>query len=221
MIFFEKSQPAPESLAVEKLKKSGSYRTKEVVERVSADFRDKCYICEYKKPTSINVEHFVPHKGNRDLMFDWNNLFYACVHCNNTKSGGYDTILNCTDPADEVEENIDYAINEFPKFEVVVTAKKNDERTVATAKLINAVYMGTTYVKRKESGYIRESIAKDFLEFRNLILQYRDKSLSVDEIQNAKESIYEHLNSASAFTAFKRGYIKHNAGLFQLFGAGL
>jgi uncharacterized protein (TIGR02646 family) len=219
MIFFERSQPAPDSLALEKQKKSGTYRTDEVIERVSVDFKDKCYICEYKKPISINVEHFVPHKGNRDLMFDWNNLFLSCAHCNNTKLDDYDTILNCTNPEDEVESRIDYAIKEWPEFEVVITAKTNDDRTALTVKLINAVYMGTTPEKRKESGYIRDTIAKEFLEFRKSLLQYRDESLPVDERQKAKEAICEHLNSASAFTAFKRAYVKRNAELSRLFGA--
>ncbi len=76
MVYFEKSQPAPPSLLLEKNKNSGTYRTAEVIARLDKDFYSKCYICGQKNPTTINVEHFMPHRGDRDLMFDWNNLFY-------------------------------------------------------------------------------------------------------------------------------------------------
>ncbi|MCP5046806.1 MAG: HNH endonuclease, partial [bacterium] len=69
-----------------------------VLERVKRDFKNKCYICEYKEPPSINIEHFLPHRGDKDLKFDWDNLFWSCAHCNNTKGDKFDNILNCTNP---------------------------------------------------------------------------------------------------------------------------
>jgi 5-methylcytosine-specific restriction endonuclease McrA len=79
-----------------------------VLNRIQTDFRNKCYLCEFKAPTNINTEHFFPHKGNVDLKFDWNNLFYCCGHCNNTKGDRpeFDEILNCTIEADEIESKI-------------------------------------------------------------------------------------------------------------------
>jgi uncharacterized protein (TIGR02646 family) len=106
LLFFEKSQPAPECLAQEKGKKSGDYKCGDVLQRLQADFKNKCYICEIQAPTVINVEHFRPHKGDRDLMFDWNNLFWACGHCNNTKLAKYGDILDCTNFGDRVEEKL-------------------------------------------------------------------------------------------------------------------
>ena len=64
MIFFQKSQPAPASLAEERKKASGKYNLQDVLDRNSADFHSKCYICEFKNPTSINTEHFLAHRGN-------------------------------------------------------------------------------------------------------------------------------------------------------------
>ena len=85
MINIVKSQPSPECLSIEAQKKNGDYKCGEVLSRIKNDFYNKCYICETQAPTTINVEHFRPHKGNVSLKFDWNNLFYACGHCNNTK----------------------------------------------------------------------------------------------------------------------------------------
>ena len=59
MLYFKKSQPAPKCLAIEKKKSNGDYKCGTVLARLKDDFRNKCYICEYSKPPSINVEHFV------------------------------------------------------------------------------------------------------------------------------------------------------------------
>jgi len=44
MVYLEKSQPAPESLAKEKIKKSGKYDGDDVLQRLYADFKNKCYV---------------------------------------------------------------------------------------------------------------------------------------------------------------------------------
>jgi hypothetical protein len=217
MIYFEKSQPAPESLAVEKQKQSGTWRAQDVIDRVSADFRHKCYICESQKPNTINIEHFIPHQGNRDLMFDWNNLFYACGHCNGIKLAKYDNILNCTKVEDDVEGKIGYRIKEFPKFEVAVTAVENDTRSTQTAALLNAVFAGTNAEKRQEAAYIRERLQRELLTFRDLILQYKKNTND----SATKKGIKAHLDSSSAFTAFKRAIIKSDPELLVEFGEAL
>lgn len=78
MVYLEKSQPAPDCLETEKAKAYGDYKCKNVLERIKTDFKNKCYLCEYKEPVAINVEHFRPHEGDKDLKFDWNNLFWSC-----------------------------------------------------------------------------------------------------------------------------------------------
>jgi uncharacterized protein (TIGR02646 family) len=96
MIFIKKSEPNSSILEIlesEKTKTNGNYRQEEILNKLKEDFKDKCYICEYKKPTTLNVEHFVPHRGNIDLKFSWDNLFLSCSHCNNIKSDIYDEIL--------------------------------------------------------------------------------------------------------------------------------
>lgn len=45
-----------------------------------------------------------PHHGDSDLMYDWNNFFLSCAHCNNTKLGKYEPIIDCT------KENVEKAI---------------------------------------------------------------------------------------------------------------
>ena len=42
----------------------------------------KDIIIPLKNRMKIEVEHLRAHRGtDRDLMFDWNNLFLCCPHC--------------------------------------------------------------------------------------------------------------------------------------------
>lgn len=114
MINFIKGAPPQEvvkKLAEEKSKANGIYNIPEVVNALKEEFHDKCYICEQKNIKNINIEHFKPHKGsNKELMFDWNNLYYACGHCNNLKLSKYDNILDPGNSEEDVEESIHYGM---------------------------------------------------------------------------------------------------------------
>ena len=66
MVYFQKSQPAPNI--------SRNYNIPEVLQSLKQDFKNKCYICEQKEATNINIEHFVAHQGDDSLKYDWNNL---------------------------------------------------------------------------------------------------------------------------------------------------
>jgi len=54
---------------------SGKYNTDEVLEALKSIFGTKCYLCEYKDVRDYNVEHLKPHRKDKDLKFDWDNLF--------------------------------------------------------------------------------------------------------------------------------------------------
>lgn len=73
MIKCERTYPAPESLA-----KRQAYNEADVISRLKEIFNDKCYICGLKGLQDGVVEHLVSHKGNDDLKYDWDNLFWSC-----------------------------------------------------------------------------------------------------------------------------------------------
>jgi uncharacterized protein (TIGR02646 family) len=217
MVYFEKSQPAPSSLEKEKKKKKGDYSTPEVLNRLKCDFKNKCYICELKEPTSINVEHFRPHRGDKDLMFDWNNLFYSCSHCNNTKLAQYDNILNCTNKADDIENKLKYIFNPFPAESVQIEALDTSPETKATKELLLAVYNGTTKLKLIESSNLRNCLLNEIMDFQNLLCDYFKSTNYSEEKEYFLEKIQKNINRASGFTAFKRGIIKENKQLKEEF----
>ena len=99
MVKVERSMPAPESLIKEKSKNNGTYNTPEVFNRLVEDFNNKCYLCELKPLHDYNIEHLQSHRNGqfRNLLFDWNNLFLSCPHCNKEKNKREydDSILDC------------------------------------------------------------------------------------------------------------------------------
>ena len=64
MVKIERSFPAPESLAIEAKKKSGSYEKRDVVERLIQDFHNKCYISplyNFKNSTLVAESTILGH----------------------------------------------------------------------------------------------------------------------------------------------------------------
>lgn len=215
MIYFQKSQPAPTCLEDEKKKASGDYKCGDVLDRLHKDFHNKCYICEKKAPLSINVEHFISHQGDKELMFDWNNLFFACSHCNNSKLAGYDDILNCTTDT-EIETKIDFLLNPYPKEIPILTSLSEDETTRNTVELLNKVYVGHTVLKKLESANLRDELLKEIRAFQNLLFDYIE--IEEEEYKDKiKSKIISHLKPSSSFTAFKRRIIRNNSFFKQIF----
>ncbi len=206
MVYFEKSVTEPASLAIEKKKKKGSHSGYDVLLALRSDFKDKCYICECKKPISINVEHFMPHKGNKDLKFDWKNLFWSCYHCNNIKSYKFINILNCTIYDDYVDKKIKYQITIFPKEQAKIEAVEMSAKVAETVRLLNAVYNGTTELKKMGSENLRDAIREEIDRFRTSLVNFYKSSLPESKSHYERE-IREHLNISSNFTAFKRWII--------------
>lgn len=209
MVFFEKSQPAPNCLAIEKAKSNGDYKCTDVLKLIQSDFKNKCYICEFKEPTSINIEHFIAHKEDKDLKFDWNNLFWSCYHCNNTKLAKYDNILNCTNATHQVDRKLKYIMKPFPCEKVYIEAKEDLPEVHQTKDLLEAVYNGTTPLKHLESANLRNAILEEIMDFQKWLWDY----YSTQIIQNKQYyilKIKEHLSRESNFTAFKRWIVLDN-----------
>ncbi|MGV6979364.1 HNH endonuclease signature motif containing protein [Bacillus toyonensis] len=217
MIYFKKSLPAPDDLIIESKKKNGNYATPGVLAKLKEDFYDKCYICEYKKPTTINVEHLRPHKNNDTLKYDWLNLFLSCSHCNNIKLHKYENMLNCTVPDEDIENLIKVSMHiPLPTKKVEVEALSTDPKVLETVELLDKVYNGTTPMKAMESYYIRESLVKELLKFITNLNDYLSVETTTSK-EYYKMLIEEQLHSSSPFTMFKRWIIKESPELIEEF----
>jgi uncharacterized protein (TIGR02646 family) len=210
MIKLHRSTPAPECLEIEKKKANGDYKCGDVIKRLAEDFKNKCYLCESKGPTSSNVEHFIPHKGDKELKFDWENLFLSCAHCNNIKGGTFDNILNCTHPDHDVENWVYYQMKPFPKEPVTISAKENTEIVRNTVQLLDKIYNGSTKQKTYESANLRDLLLMELLDFQSSLLKYFDEKTSNTDVNDHLNNIKWHVSKSSAFTAFKRWIVKDN-----------
>jgi hypothetical protein len=223
MVHFPKTQPAPPCLAIEEAK-NGDYNCEGVLNQLKSDFKNKCYICEFKAPPVINTEHFLPHKNaNKALKYDWNNLFYCCGHCNNIKLAKkqFDDILNCTETLCGVDTKISYRIKPFPKEMALLEVIENTPTVNNTVELLKLCYNGHTILKTIESANIRAMLLKEVLVFQNMLLDFYDDLHAPDQVLEIKAKIINQLGVASPFAAFKRWIIRDNLELMKDFGAFL
>lgn len=221
MLYFRKSQPAPACLAVEKAKAAGDYKCGCVLHKIKEDFHNKCYICEDSQPHTINVEHFRPHRGDLDLKFSWENLFWACAHCNNVKLGNYENIIDCTSDHD-IELKVHYYIKPFPFEHVRIVPIDTAQSTQATAALIQGAFNGTTKLKAIEAANLRDKLLSEIQDFQSVLTEYFKTTCDDEDKDYYRRKIKSHLHIASNFTSFKRWIIRDNPVLLkefsQLFG---
>jgi len=210
MVYFEKSNPAPVCLEVEKAKANGDYKCDNVLEKIKTDFKNKCYICNYKEPVTINVEHFRPHKGDKNLKFQWENLFWSCGHCNNIKLDNYDDIIDCTVIDEDIENRIKIMMRPYPKETVFIEALDQNQSTISTSELLNAVFNGTTKLKTIEASNLRNKVLEDISEFQQYLINYYKDGFEPEDKANFLANIKRHLKKSSNFTAFKRWIIREN-----------
>lgn len=207
MLYFKKSQPAPECLEVEQQKANGDYKCGCVIEQLKTDFFNKCYICEDAQLSNINVEHFKAHRDDKTLMFAWHNLFFACAHCNNTKSDKFEPLLDCTNKEDIINNQIDYLFLPYPNEKVNIATHSQESKVINTTQLLMAVFNGTTTLKTIESDNLREKLLDEMCDFQKYLKKYY-RSYNKEDKQKYAKKIIRHLDKSSAFTSFKRQVIK-------------
>jgi hypothetical protein len=195
-----------------------------VLQRLQEDFKNKCYICEQKEPSAINIEHFIAHRGDNDRKFDWNNLFYCCAHCNNTKLAKqiYDELLNCTIELDGVDIRIRYYMKAIPKNateKVAITSIETDKRVLNTVDLLLAVYNGgNTPNKQMQADNLRKALARDLRRFHENLDNFYNDDIGEREKIDSKTTIIKLLKPTAAFTAFKKWIVRDNEVLLKDFG---
>ncbi|MCI8376354.1 MAG: hypothetical protein HFI29_13130 [Lachnospiraceae bacterium] len=208
MIKIERSFPAPSSLAAEAAKNNGSYEKPDVVERLKEDFHNKCYICELKNLQGPQVEHLLPHKNGKyhDRKFDWNNLFWACGHCNGVKNQRkYDSgILDCCkiDP----EQKIIFRLKQND-IELLSTMAVPDEETKRTMELVREVFnLRNTGLRVYKSDMRFKELQKEM----NCLFDNLEKLKADPKSPLVLRKLRALLKREAAFAAFKRCYVREH-----------
>lgn len=213
MVKIERSYPPPESLKSEAKKSSGSYSKPDVVEQLRKDFFNKCYICELDNLQDPQVEHLYPHKNGKypERKFDWDNLFWACGHCNLVKNHAkYDEgILDCckVDP----EKVISFTL---ASGDVYVNPRNiEDKKAALTAELVTEVF------NLKNTGmrtYKSEMRLKQLTKEMNKLFDSLEEIQQFPNSKVAKRKIAALLERKSRFAAFKRNYIREHQAEYPM-----
>lgn len=208
MVKIERTPTAPASLATESKKENGSYRESDVVEQLKQDFHDKCYICELRDLTDIQVEHLLPHHGRKikERVFDWNNLFYSCTHCNSIKSDRkYDEkILDCCNVDPEL-----YLNHILRNGEVVVqpVAGNADEKVEMTADLIqNCFGKSNTGIRTIQCAARYDRLATTMGVLYTALDNFKKDKTSKKYLSALKAMLKREYK----FAAFTRYYVRSN-----------
>jgi hypothetical protein len=193
------------------IKQETDYRSGRIFNLLVEYCFNKCYICEDKTATSLNVEHRISHQGNNQLKYDWNNLFLSCGHCNSAKGNNFDGMIDpcITDPESVLELRIE-TDNLIER--VIITQLVDDYSVSMTADLLEKVYNGEpTAIKRVEAANLRNKISADLLRFRQYIMNYK-----IEPDLGYADIIADEISQSSAFAAFKRQMIRDDPELGNL-----
>jgi len=203
----DKSRKAVESLRKAKAT-NASYNTPEVNAALREMFHGKCYLCENKQSTSYQIEHLISHHGNTELKYNWNNLFWVCAHCNNTKLDKYEPIIDCTKK--NVEEAIAFRKKGYfgTEEELVFDQLEPNVETENTIHLLQDVYYGTTPQKEVEGKILRRTLRKELSQFKEYVREYQEAE--EEEKEDLKCLLKQQLGDSSPFAAFKRWLIRDN-----------
>ena len=207
MVKCERTYPAPESLA-----KRQSYNEPDVTTALKAIFHDKCYVCGTKDLQDAVVEHLISHKGNANLMYDWDNLFLSCHHCNLWKNREhFDTdVIDCCH--EDPEQHLRCSYDPFSSM-VVVKARDKENSSVVTAKLLEKVFNeANTGIRIIVQSQRMQELRKEWNIFQNLLRDYRKNKSAY-----TRRKIRARLSTKSAFAAFKRDYIREHQSEYKEF----
>ena len=182
-----------------------------MIERLREDFHNECYICELKNLQDPEVEHLLPHKNGRypERMFDWNNLFWACGHCNKVKNQAKyeEGIIDCC--RQDPEELISFR---FQKADVIAEAKNpEDSKAVLTATLVREVFHLKNTAMR---DYKRELRFRELNKEMNILYDNLEEMKQKPESKAVMRKLKALLRRESGFAAFKRNYVRENAERF-------
>jgi hypothetical protein len=205
----------PASLAARR-----SYTEEDVLQKLKETFYDKCYLCEIKDPTSINVEHFHAHQGDDNKKYDWNNLYYVCGRCNNIKLSKYNNLLDCADPNLDVFKLVKHLPPHTPyQSKIIIEAMNDDDKTAETATLLDEIYNTERTINKKITGkYLRRKVFNRYNRFLDLVNIYIDDELPQERKDDALMRLKNLVSKKQEFSAFIRWIVIEDDYLLSILG---
>lgn len=171
--------------------------------QLAEDFHEKCYLCEIDELQSIEAKHLYPHGGNRDLKFDWDNLFLSCAHCNSVKNQGkyHGVILDCckVDPESVLNQ-------QFLNDHVSVQPIADTKAAVMTAELLTECFeKRNTGIRVMECQTRINALRKTMNLLYKTLEQYRNSPSG-----RTLYALRGMLNRTYKFAGFTRAYVRNH-----------
>lgn len=206
---------------------NSNYKDPIVVQQLKKDFFSKCYLCEQTDFGNVNVEHFVPHLNqSEELRIDWENLYYACSHCNGIKGHRHNELLNCCDQSHSVDTSISLEAPTVPNGQIVLknTLENNSvlfELTNKTIELLDQCYNNVNSgVQQVSHQYLKEKILEEHAYLQNLRFQLKNGLNRL--LQREKDELIERINNMLKpnypFSAFWITYVRNDPFLSEILG---
>ncbi|HDK8956530.1 TPA: HNH endonuclease [Acinetobacter baumannii] len=206
---------------------NSNYKDPLVVQQLKKDFFSKCYLCEQTEFGNVNVEHFVPHLNqSEELRIDWENLYYACSHCNGIKGHRHNELLNCCDQMHNVDTAISLEAPTVPNGQIVLknTLENNSalfELTNKTIELLDKCYNNANSgVQQVSHQYLKEKILEEHAYLQSLRFQLKNGLNRL--LQREKDELVERINNMLKpnypFSAFWITYVRNDPFLSEILG---
>jgi uncharacterized protein (TIGR02646 family) len=195
---------------------SKDYRSKEVVNALRTMFHGKCYLCE-NEVSDPEIDHFIPHEGNANKKFDWNNLYYSCPRCNSIK-GTERELLDCCDTSIDVFSAVKCLCPSVPDHDIIVEAQNTDAKAQNTAALLKNCYnANNTGIRGISRAYLHEKIFGYYCRF----LMHRIILKNEDSLPSESDAAIEHLKNMRKdlypFSVFWKWHISSDSVICGLF----
>jgi hypothetical protein len=202
---------APASIA------RNQYNKEDVLAALQPMFFDKCYLCERDEIQDVEVEHFVPHKNDEALKYDWDNLYYSCSRCNGIKSSTHINLLDCAS-SDDVGCMISCLMPSVPGGDVKVEATSAAPcvNTTNTITLLEKCYnLDNTALRSISRDSLMDHMWDNFTDLLKERQVLRNKKSGRSEKTVAAERIEAMLDVTYPFSIFWRYYYLNDDFLVQ------
>jgi len=155
---------------------NSKYGHPQIKESLSSMSYHKCFYCERKlMGVPGEIDHYieVSDPKGRVLAFKWDNLYLACVNCNNKLPNSTIPVTEALDPCkntnDEIEEHLIFEAE-------IITARNNSETGLKTIRKFR--------LDTKLSDYLR---LKQLDRFKDILLKIRE-----NQIRNNRNEMTEN-----------------------------
>jgi len=199
-----RKEPAPACLL------GKNYNHPSVIDTLHSMFLGKCYLCESDNLQAPEVEHFIPHKDDDSLKYDWLNLFYSCARCNSIKSHTHIELLDCTHPFTDVFNEIIHVMPSIPSQAVTIKPSSNapSQLTLNTVTLLDKCFNLENSSLR---GVTRASLLENLFSHYEYFLEQRmtliNKRSSNKVINDALDNLGQMCKDYYPFSVFWKWHL--------------